>query len=64
LEIEISNKGFNYGKYERFYSTEKYKDYYPVMPTVFVVGDTIQLPDGMRVKYIIINTNMVMEGLL
>jgi len=62
LEIEISNKGFDYGKYERFYSTQNYKNHFPVMPIVFIVGDKVKLPDGLKVNYKIIKTNM--EGLL
>ena len=62
LEVEISNKGFDYGKYERFYSTEVYKNYFPVMPTVFVVGDRVKIPEELNVEYLIIKTDM--EGLL
>lgn len=64
LEVEISNKGFDYGKYERFYSSECYKNHFPVMPTVFVVGNKnrIKIPDRIKVDFKIIDVNM--EGLL
>lgn len=57
LEVEISHKGFNSNKYERFYSSESYKNYLPVMPTVFIVGDNVKLPDNYKVKYVVINTD-------
>jgi hypothetical protein len=57
LEVEISHKGFNYGKYERFYSSEAYKTYLPVMPVIFVVGDRVKLPDRSSVHYKVINTD-------
>ena len=52
LEVEISNKGFNYNKYEKFYSTESYKKWFPFMPTVFIVGNLPKLNEKCRVKYI------------
>lgn len=57
LEVEISHKGFNYAKYERFYSSDAYKNFLPVMPTIFVVGDNIKLPTDSKVKYKIIKTD-------
>lgn len=64
LEVEISNKGFNYGKYERFYGNGDYKSYFPAMPTVFVVGDNIKLPEDnkTKVQYKIIKTSL--EGII
>lgn len=56
LEVEISHKGFNYNKYDRFYSSGNYKNFLPVMPTVFIVGDKINLPDKSKIKYIVIDT--------
>lgn len=58
LEVEISNKGFNFGKYEKFYSSGEYKNYLPVMPTVFVVGDKVKLPDKSDINYVLVNTNL------
>lgn len=56
LEIEISNKGFNHGKYSRFYMSESYKNFFPVMPTIFVVGDKVKIPEQRNIKYSIIDT--------
>lgn len=65
LEVEISHKGFNYAKYERFYNSEIYKNFLPVMPTVFVVGDSIKIPSDVKVKYVIIKTDFInMKGAL
>jgi hypothetical protein len=55
LEIEISHKGFNYQKYEKFYTSQEYTNYYPIMPTVFIVGNNIKLPEKSNVKYNIIS---------
>jgi len=44
LEVEISHKGFDYGKYDRFYSSGVYKSFFPVMPTIFIVGDNTKNP--------------------
>lgn len=57
LEVEISNKGFNHNKYSRFFMSENYKNFFPVMPTVFVVGDRIKLPEQRLIQYRIINTD-------
>lgn len=57
LEVEISHKGFNYAKYERFYSSGVYKNFLPIMPTVFVVGDNIKLPNDIKVQYKIVKTD-------
>jgi hypothetical protein len=57
LEVEISHKGFNFAKYERFYNSETYKNFLPVMPTVFVVGDNIKLPSNSKIKYVVIKTD-------
>lgn len=57
LEVEISNKGFNYGKYESFYKNGIYKNHFPVMPNVFVVGDRVKIPNECRAKYNIIKIN-------
>ena len=57
LEVEISNKGFNFGKYEKFYSSGEYKSYLPVMPTVFIVGDKVKLPEQSDINYVVIQTD-------
>ncbi|MDF2588200.1 MAG: hypothetical protein K0S41_2041 [Anaerocolumna sp.] len=57
LEVEISHKGFNSNKYEKFYISDNYKNHYPIMPTVFIVGDNVKLPDKCNVKYKVIKTD-------
>jgi predicted transcriptional regulator len=57
LEVEISHKGFNFSKYEKFYNGQSYKTYLPVMPDVFVVGDNIKLSQASNIKYRMINTD-------
>jgi hypothetical protein len=39
VEVEISNKGFDMAKYERFYASEDYKSYFPVFPRLIIVTD-------------------------
>lgn len=57
LEVEISNKGFNHGKYEKFYSSGEYKNYLPVMPTVFILSDKVKLPETSDINYVLISTD-------
>jgi len=65
LEVEISNKGFNYAKYERFYNAELYKQFLPIMPIVFVVGNNIKLPMDSRVDYRVLKTDLLnIKGVL
>ena len=60
LEVEISHKGFNYGKYDKFYSSGDYKTYLPVMPTIFIVGDNIKDIENKscrsNIKYVVVDT--------
>jgi hypothetical protein len=58
LEVEISNKGFNFLKYEKFYSSETYKNFYPVMPTIFIVSDTVKLQQT-KVNYELLNLKTI-----
>lgn len=53
LEVELSNKGFNYLKYEKFYSSEAYKKFFPVMPTIFIYGKA-NIPSTVKCKYVLI----------
>lgn len=52
VEAELSNKGFNYMKYERFYTSGEYKNYFPVMPDIIVLGK-VTVPTGTHCKYIL-----------
>ncbi|MDU6263737.1 MAG: hypothetical protein E6600_04475 [Anaerocolumna aminovalerica] len=56
LEVEISNKGFNFNKYEKFYSSYEYKNYFPVMPNIFIVTDKNITRINNNIKYKIIKT--------
>jgi DNA-binding Lrp family transcriptional regulator len=58
LEVEKSNNGFNYEKYEKFYKAGVYKEYFPYMPSVYVVCRFAKLPQNTSVKYIKIKTDM------
>lgn len=58
LEVEISHKGFDYEKYENFYRSGVYKEYFPVMPPVYIVGRNIKIPKSLTVTYININTEL------
>lgn len=42
LEVEISNKGFNTVKYDKFYREDCGK-YFPAQPILFIVSDTVKL---------------------
>lgn len=43
LEVEISNKGFDSFKYKKLFANDNYKNFFPVMPTVFLVSDNVKL---------------------
>jgi hypothetical protein len=58
LEVEISHKGFDFEKYETFYRSGVYKEYFPVMPMVYIVGRSIKVPKTSIVEYTIINTDL------
>ena len=58
LEVEISNNGFNYEKYEKFYSSGDYKKFFPVMPTVYMIYRNGKQPQDTKVKYIRLNINL------
>lgn len=40
IEVEMGTKGFNNEKYEELFISRKYKDYFPVMPTVVVIANS------------------------
>ena len=58
LEVEISHKGFDWEKYDMFYKTGAYKDYFPIMPTVYVICKHAKIPKDTPIKFIKIKTNM------
>jgi hypothetical protein len=58
LEVEISHKGFDFEKYEEFYRTAAYKEFFPVMPTVYIVCRSAKLPKSSQIKYVTIKTDI------
>lgn len=58
LEVEISHKGFDYEKYELFYNSRAYKEFFPVMPSIYVIGRNIKLPAATKIKYVTIKTDL------
>jgi hypothetical protein len=56
LEVELSHKGFDFDKYEEFYKTGAFKEFFPVMPTVYIVGK-VKPPKSM-IKYVVIKPDM------
>lgn len=53
VEIELSNKGFNYYKYEKFFTSNEYLDYFNYMPTVLIYGKA-SIPSNTNVNYRVI----------
>ncbi|MCP3925561.1 MAG: hypothetical protein GY714_23580 [Desulfobacterales bacterium] len=39
VEVELSKKGFDLGKYKKLYMSEKYKECLPVFPLIMVISD-------------------------
>lgn len=58
VEIEISNKGFNYAKYDKF----DWKEFFPVEPEIIIVSDK-KLSDT-KFKTTVIKTDMDLSKLL
>lgn len=45
LEVELSKKGFNYMKYEKFFSSNEYTSYFNCKPTVLIYSNNkINIP--------------------
>lgn len=55
LEVELSHKGLDLDKYEKFYNSGDYKKYFPVMPSIFVVTDRQIKPTTLPLKQIYTN---------
>ena len=67
LEVEISHKGFDYEKYEKFYKSGEYIKWFKVMPTVYVVCKNAKIPTDTKINFICIKTDMNdfrLEGLI
>lgn len=54
LEVELSNKGFDWGKYNRFISNDNYKSFMTVKPLIFILSDAVN-PKKCNFDYKIIN---------
>jgi len=57
LEVEISHKGFDYEKYENFYCSGAYKEWFPIMPMVYIVCNSVKLPRNTSINYVTIKTD-------
>jgi hypothetical protein len=62
IEIEISHKGFDIGKYEKFYLSGEYDQYLPKtyfieFPQIFVVSD-LKIPICNHLKLVRYNTKL------
>jgi hypothetical protein len=47
-EIELSNKGFDIYKYEKFYNSGDYKKFFPVFPRIVAITDKKILPTNLN----------------
>lgn len=56
LEVELSNKGFNWSKYERFCMNDNFKPFMTIKPNVFIVSDKVK-PINSNFEYVIIDPN-------
>jgi len=56
LEVELSNKGFDWFKYDRFFASENYKRFMTVKPVLFIVSDKVSLRPNAPCKTIIVDT--------
>lgn len=57
LEVELSNKGFDWVKYDRFFSHDNYKKYMTVKPILFIVSDKVALRESLPCEVRILKTN-------
>lgn len=60
LEVEISNKGLDLYKYNKLYSGEGYKQFFPTMPIIFVVSNLKSIP---ATEYKVVSVNTVLSDL-
>ena len=67
LEVEISNKGFNYYKYKQFLSNEEYKKYFPIVPRIHIVTNKKINQNEIKTKSILydekINKEIAVENI-
>ena len=58
LEVELSNKGLNQSKYERFIVNRSYRDYFNNIPVVFAVTKQ-DVERGTNLQFIKIKLDLV-----
>ena len=58
LELERSNNGVDYEKYEEFYRTKAYREWFPTMPTVYIMGRKFKVPKNTNVKYVVLKNDL------
>lgn len=58
LEVELSNKGFDWIKYDRFFANENYKRFMTVKPVLFIVSDKTPPRQNPPCKTIIVATDL------
>ena len=52
IEVELSNKGFDYLKYENFYASGEWKKYFEAMPDILIYSKQVpKISDTARCKY-------------
>lgn len=52
LEVELSHKGFDFNKYEKYSLNENYKEIgIPYMPSIIIVGNQPKIPGNMKCNY-------------
>lgn len=57
LEVELSNKGFDWNKYIRFCSNDNYKQFMTLPPTIFIVSNKVK-PISVPFDYRILDINL------
>lgn len=62
LEVELSNKGFDWNKYVRFCSHDNYKPFMTVPPNLFIISDKVK-PIETNFNYKIIDLDMSNLGI-
>ena len=58
VEVEMGTKSFNNQKYDDLYMSRKYKDYFPIFPTVVVIANSkVKINDNYKVINIKLDLN-------
>lgn len=59
LEVELSKKGFNWGKYEQFIGGNNYHEYMTKKPKLFIVSDHVKPVSNCKVDFEIFKTSEI-----